>query len=362
MKKINLILIAILIAMSINLSSCKDDKDNNDIIIENLGKGLFVLNEGNWNFNNAALSFYDKNTSKCEEDIFGKKNNQDLGDTGNDMIAYENKLYIAVKESASLVVVNKLDGKLIKRIKIINKEGKNRMPSRLCSGNNMIYLSSMDGYLIEINPYDNIITREVKVGSSPEGIAFANNKIYVANSGGMDYPNYDSTLSVIDANTMVELKKINIGLNPYSVKNLGNNKIGVMVTGNYNDIPTQFTIINTNNDLIEKSTEVNMLNFEVFGDKILYSNYLWGSGRTAVHIYDYNTSDTYGSIFFANGEATPDITYPYKITVNNNDNEVYISDAKDYSQSGEVFVYDFQGNYKYKFKVRNIPSVVISKE
>ena len=29
---------------------------------------------------------------------------------------------------------------------------------------------------------------------------------------------------------------------------------------------------------------------------------------------------------------------------------------------GEVFVYDFQGNFKYKFAVANIPSVVIPKD
>ena len=361
MKKFNLILIAIAILFTSTLTSCKDEKDN-DNIIENLGKGLFVLNEGNWEANNAALSFFDKSNSKTEVDLFEKVNNQGLGDTGNDMILFDGKLYIAVKESASLVVVNSNTGELIKRIPILNEEGKNRMPSRLCIGGSNIYLSTMDGYVLEINPFNNNITRKVKVGRNPEGLAYSNNKLYVANSGGMDYPNYDSTLSVIDVNTLVELKKINIGVNPYSVKDLGNNKIGVMVTGNYTDIPTHFAIVNTNTDLIEKSTEINMLNFELFGDKILYSNYLWGSGRTAVHIYDYNTSDTYGNIFFANGEPTSDITYPYKITVNNNDSEVYISDAKDYSQSGEVFVYDFQGNFKYKFSVANIPSVVIPKD
>ena len=39
-------------------------------------------------------------------------------------------------------------------------------------------------------------------------MAYANGNIYVANSGGLNFPNVDSTLSVIDVNSEIELMKI----------------------------------------------------------------------------------------------------------------------------------------------------------
>jgi hypothetical protein len=44
-------------------------------------------------------------------------------------------------------------------------------------------------------------------------------KIYVANSGGLDFQdaNYDHTVSVIDLNSFEEIEQIEVGLNPYQV-------------------------------------------------------------------------------------------------------------------------------------------------
>ncbi|MBP1629592.1 MAG: YncE family protein [Bacteroidetes bacterium] len=360
MKKINLILSVLLIALSFGFTSCNGDDDDKDPITEtNLDSGLFVLCEGNWNMNNAALSFYTTSKSKVTLDLFSDVNGQGLGDTGNDMISFGDNLYIAVKESASVVVVNRKTGKMVKRIPITNAQGVNRMPSRLCASSSMIYLSTFDGNLIEINPITNSVGRVASVGRNPEGVAFVNNKIYVANSGGMDFPNYDNSISIVDASTMSETQKLVVGLNPGVVKKLDDNTVGVYVKGNYGDVPSKFVTINANTDAIDKNIEISMMNFDVFGDKILYSNYLYSSGRTVLYKLDYKNNDTFGTMFFADGQPSASIVYPYGINVDYANNEVFITDAKDFAIRGEVFVYDLGGNLKYSFQANNIPSVVI---
>lgn len=64
------------------------------------------------------------------------------------------------------------------------------------------------GYVAEIDTTTLQVTRTVNVGYQPEELAIANNKVYVANSGGYMFPNYDRTVSVIDLETFKEVKKL----------------------------------------------------------------------------------------------------------------------------------------------------------
>lgn len=353
MKKQNILLLAILFAFGLVFTSCVGDEKDDDISEKTFTEGLFVLNEGNWGMNNAALSFYEESTGKVETDVFSSVNQQGLGDTGNDMIVFGNHLIIAVKESANLTVINKNTGKLVKRIPIVDEEGTNRMPSRLWSGNDKIYLTTMDGNVIEINTNTYAIERTVKVGRNPEGIIELNNKLYVVNSGGLDYPNYDNTLSIIDASTMQEIKKVEIGVNPYALRALQGNNIGIMVTGNYSDIPTTFKIFDANSEEIKASYEVSMINFDWFEDDVIFTEYDWNELKTLVKVLDVNSGAT--STLFSSSE----IAYPYYIKYNKDSEEILISDAKDFSSSGEVFVFSLEGEIKHRFSVANIPSVIL---
>jgi YVTN family beta-propeller protein len=59
--------------------------------------------------------------------------------------------------------------------------------------------------------------QRIAVGQNPEGLAVSNGKLYVANSGGLNFPDVDSTVSVIDLTTHTELLKITVGKNPGGV-------------------------------------------------------------------------------------------------------------------------------------------------
>ena len=83
------------------------------------------------------------------------------------------------------------------------------------------------------------------MGLDPEGIVIKNSKIYVANSGGLNFMNgYDNTVSVIDALTFTEEKRIEVGVNPANLQADSQGNIYVSVLGNYSDILPTFKQIN----------------------------------------------------------------------------------------------------------------------
>lgn len=362
MKKTKWLLSLIFIGLIFGFVSCSDDTNDPTNTTENtLSKGFFILCEGNWGHNNSTLDFYDIESQKITLDIFNSVNGQSLGDTGNDMIEFGDYIFIAVKGSACIHVINKNTGKLIKRIPVIDNEGTNRKPSRFCATNSMIYLCTVDGNVIEINPNSLSLGRIVKVGRNPEDICISNNKLYVTNSGGLDFNTsvgYDKTVSVVNPSTMTELKKIEVGLNPGLIKPLKDGLIGLIVKGDYSNI--KLVIINTNTDEVYKTLNIPMLNFDVIDNNIIYLNYdYFGSSTTTIKLFDYNTETTTSTDFIKTAGIINNISLPYGINVSKSNNEVYITDVVDYVTGGKVLVFDLLGNFKYSINVSNTPSKVI---
>ena len=66
MKRLNLFLLAVLTVL---LFACKPDTPVNPKALD-LGSGVFVLNEGNFQFSNASLSFYDIDADTVGNNLF----------------------------------------------------------------------------------------------------------------------------------------------------------------------------------------------------------------------------------------------------------------------------------------------------
>lgn len=366
MKKTKWLLSLIFIGLIFGFVSCSDDINDHTNTTENtLSKGFFILCEGNWGHNNSTLDFYDVESQKITLDIFNSVNGQSLGDTGNDMIEFGDYIFIAVKGSACIHVINKNTGKLIKRIPVIDSEGTNRKPSRFCATNSMIYLCTVDGNVIEINPNSLSLGRIVKVGRNPEDICISNNKLYVTNSGGLDYNTpigYDKTVSVVNPSSMTEIKKIEVGFNPGFIKPLKDGLVGLIVKGDYSDI--KFVTINTNTDGVNKIYNIPMLNFDVIdNNNIVYLNYdYFGSSTSVIKKFDYNSNTTSSNDFINTAGIISQITLPYGINISKSNSEVYITDAVDYVTGGKVFVFDLLGNFKYPINVSNTPSKIIPRD
>ena len=95
MKRNHLFLLMALAAM---LFSCKPDRPVTPSGYT-IGSGVFVLNEGNFQFSNASLSFYDPQADTVANNLFYKVNNAPLGDVAQSLALADGKLYIVVNNS-----------------------------------------------------------------------------------------------------------------------------------------------------------------------------------------------------------------------------------------------------------------------
>jgi len=74
--------------------------------------GVFILNEGQYNAGDGAVSVFDKTTKAVNADAFGSANGgAKLGDVVQDMGVQGNKGYIVVNNSAKIEVVSLPDFK-----------------------------------------------------------------------------------------------------------------------------------------------------------------------------------------------------------------------------------------------------------
>ncbi len=350
--KITLIFFSLLCVFS----SCFRNEDSDDVRrYGKLAKGLYVLCEGTGLDNNSALSYYNFADSSSMLNYF----EDGLGKNANDMISVDNKLYIVVTESACVWVLDKDSGTRITRIGITDKEGNNRKPRHLTYHEGFVYVSCWDATVVKIDKNNNSIVGECSTqGRYPEGIAVAKNKLYVANSGGLDYPNYDKTVSVIDIKDFVFENKIEVEKNPQTLK-VYKDKIYVLSTGNYMTTPV-LTVIN--NGEKEKQISLNIVDFDFCNDRLYFfyrSPYADPKTNKDFNLsyLDINNLDSPAQIL--KKQTLPSMVMPYHITII--EKTLFVCDAKDFQNTGEVFALDLQGDLLYKFPTLINPSVVVAK-
>ena len=210
-------------------------------IIPEISKSLYVLNQGQDGRNNASLTYYNLATNLTTDDIFKAKNNRGLGDIAQDVIRYGSNIYITLTNSSIVEVVNATTGISKKTISMVNSSNQPSKPRSLAALNGKVYITLLDGHLARLDTTTLTIDKTIAVGTNPEGIAVANNKLYVANSGGFNYQvnaKSDSTISVIDPTTFTETKKIKVVINPTMIKADKYGDLYVLSMGNYWDIPS----------------------------------------------------------------------------------------------------------------------------
>ena len=215
--------------------------------------GIYLLNNGSWGGNNSNIAAYDYNSKSINDNLFYKANGKNLGDLGQDMIVYGSKIYTAVGGSG-VVFVTDLNGKILSEVRA-GGEG-NWQPRALTALKGNVFISYYEGYVGRIDTVGFNLTLSGNVGPNPEGIAAANDKVYLAVSNGLNYPDFDSTVVVIDPSSLAVKSRLTAGINPGKLAACGNN-VFCLCQGNYSDIPAKISIIyddGNGNDLVTECT------------------------------------------------------------------------------------------------------------
>ena len=93
-----------MLAISVTFTSCSDDDDapwnDEGTKVELPQRRIFILNEGKADNNNAGIAFYAPNRDANDSNnnfianIYFKQNEKQLGDTGQDILEYEDNIYV----------------------------------------------------------------------------------------------------------------------------------------------------------------------------------------------------------------------------------------------------------------------------
>ena len=347
MKKKNVCILVLLAALFAACSDSDDLIDPTELPPSETQK-ILVLCEGMWNNDNSTLAFYDLKSKTKDFDYFTTVNKRGLGDTANDMIKYGSKIYIVVNVSSTIEVIDAATGKSLKQIEMKTKTAEgteiDKQPRYAAAYGGKVYVTSYDDTVTRIDTASLTIERSVTVGRDPEGICIKNGKIYVANSGGLDFPDYDKTVSVIDLNSFEEIEQIEVGLNPYQVFADNQGDVYVNVRGNYGDIAPSFKKIKPSKDSYEVSTltGVSISEFTIVNDKAYILHNEWGK-ESEVKVFDCKTEKVVTENFVTDGTAIPD---GYKITADAYSGDVYVT-TSDYTTSGNVLCFDNKGKCKF---------------
>ncbi|RYZ92739.1 MAG: YncE family protein [Sphingobacteriaceae bacterium] len=335
----------IILAVTSIFASCRKEKNNPEPPTpeptETERAGVYVLNQGSFSASNSTLTYYDYNSKVLTADIFSAANNTPLGATANDAQIYGSKMYIIVNVSSTVEVVNAKTAKLIKHIDM--KDGEvNRQPRFVVFHKNKAFISSYDGTVAVLDTTTLTIDKFITVGRNPEQMAITNNKLYVANSGGLDFGNPDKTVSVIDLNTLAEITKITVVVNPVTLVADNYGDIYVISNGNYFDINPALTIIDSKTDKVKSSGDTDA----AYGSPIAISGdnayIITNDGR--IKVYDVKTETVIKDNFITDGTK---IKTPYSVAVDSLSERVFVTDAKNYAVNGSLLAFNKNGRRSY---------------
>lgn len=374
-----LLMVLLLLAITVSFFSCRDDDD--DFIVPSYNSsvtngtvpdsifGFYLLNEGNMGSNKATLDYFDYETGTYSKNIFPERNPgvvQELGDVGNDIQIYGDKLYAVINCSNLIEVMDVKTARHFASITIPNcryivfKDRYAYVSSY--AGPVKIDPNARLGYVAKIDLTTMRVTDTCTVGYQPEEMVIKGNKLYVANSGGYRVPNYDNTVSVINLEKFEEKEKITVGINLHRMEpdNYGN--IYVSSRGDYYDTPSRTYIINTGTDQVTKVLDLPVSEMTLCGDSLyVYSSewsYVTNSNTITYAILNTQTKSVVSKHFITDGTES-EIEVPYGIAVNPVTKEIFVTDAKDYVTPGTLYCFSPEGVKKWSVTTGDIPAHLV---
>lgn len=331
--------------------------------------GFYLLNEGNMGSNKASIDYFDATTGVYNRNIYAARNPnvvKELGDVGNDIQIYGNKMYATINCSHKVEVMTPDSAKHITQIDIPN--------CRYLLGNKgYIYVSSYvspvqidptapRGAVFKVDTTSLAVIGMVEVGYQPEEMTIIDDCLYIANSGGYRVPQYDNTISVIDLNRfkLIDVITIDESINFHRLDHDSNGRLWVSSRGNYyNDYKSNLYVIDPLTKNVIKAMDVAVSDMWRDGDT-LYTissewNYVTGKNDVSYAKIDMPSMQIIDNNIIKDGTESR-ITLPYGIAVDPVSKDFYVCDAKSYVVSGTIYCFGSDGIMKWKQTTGQIPA------
>jgi YVTN family beta-propeller protein len=333
----------VFIAVCIVLSSCMKISDNSKYSQGSFltGGGVFVLNEGNFRGGNGSLSFYSYDSAKVYNDIFSNRNGRPLGDVPNSMTIIGEYAYIVVNNSGKIEVINKNTLESVATI-----EGLNSPRNISFANNNRAYITSLYSKSVTIlDLMSNSILGYINLGHTSESIIVLGNKAFISNWAG------GNKVMVVNTTNNQVMDSIEVGIEPESMVLDKNNMLWVLCNGGWerNNF-AELIAINTSTDGIDKRlvfptriASPSCLQIDGLGETLYYLD-------NGVRKMDITASELPFYPFISESDK-----YYYKLGIDPVTSDIFVTDAVDYQQQGNVIYYKKDGAFVSTYKAGIIP-------
>ena len=340
----------LLFALCLLLGSCMKWEYGDEEEFAASGEGLFITCEGNFQYGNATLSYYDPENKHVENEVFYRANAMKLGDVAQSMTIRNGVGWIVVNNSHVIFAIDVNTFKEVGRI------------TNLTSPRYIHFISDEKAYVTQlwdnrifiVNPkrfevtgYIECPNMTMESGSTEQMVQYGN-YIYV------NCWSYQNRILKIDSRTDEVVAELEVGIQPTSIVMDKNSKLWVVTDGGYAESPYGYEApalyrIDAESFAIEKIFKF------ALGDSPSELQ-LNGAKDTVYWIND----DVWA--MSVDAERLPvrpflpyDGTIYYGLSVNPRNGDIYVADAIDYVQPGKVYRYSAAGKKLDEFYVGITP-------
>lgn len=322
MKKLHLILIIF------TLFSCKKEESPTPDI-HTSSNGMVICNEGNFNWANASLSYYDIGTGALSNNVFESANGEKLGDICQSATFINDKLYVVVNNSAKIEVLN-MDN--FEQITTITGFASPRYIQQVSASKAYVTdLYANKVWIVDMN--DHTISGSIPLSGWTEEMVLKNDRVYITNLER-------KYLYVVDISSDQVVDSIEVGTEAGSLVMDNQGTIWCTRSGDANSGQSPALV-----SLVNDSISVYELPLASTPSKLVYNTeqqqlyFLNG----AVSRFDITSKELTLNFIPANDR----ILYGLGM----DDDRLYVSDVKDFVQPSTIYVYDVAGNQKSTFNV-----------
>ncbi len=360
MKKRNhftykLLILCSFLALVILPSACSKDPIREVIIdptdttkASTYENGIFIINEGNYNWGNASVTFVDNKNNSVIQDIFTKSNGRSLGDVAESMAIAGNLGYLLINNSNLIEVVTLKDFKSVHTISGLHAPRYFELVD-----SSKAYVTNLQNYISIIDLKNKTVSGTIQTTSWTENLIRYDKFMLVTSIGKFNDPTAvrKAQILVIDTETDAIVDSIQTGKEPIGIVIDKKQKVWVLCSGGYDNFEAPSLIrINPELRVVEKvftfpdPTQVpSRLCMNPSGDTI----YFLKGGVYQMPV----TSSALPSLPL----IKPEGRRLYGLNIHPETGSIYITDAMDYVQNGAAYQYTVQGTLIKQYTTGRIP-------
>lgn len=312
--------------------------------------GLFICNEGNFQYGNASLTYYDPETGDVQNEVFYRANAMKLGDVAQSMVIRDGVGWIVVNNSHVVFAIDISTFREVGRI------------TNLSSPRYIHFVSDTKAYVTQIwdnrifivNPKTFEITGHIVCPNMTMEAGSTEQMVQYGDYLFVNCWSYQNRILKIDTRTDSIVAELTVGIQPTSLALDCNGKLWTVTDGGFAGSPYGYEApalyrIDAKSFTVEKHFSFKLGNdpseLQISSDgRTLYwiNEDIWAMDVTAERVPVRPVIESRGTKY-------------YGLTVSPTNGDIYVADAIDYQQQGAVYRYTAEGELVDEFYVGIIP-------